>query len=485
MSDVNRRQDVHKLLRERRSDDLERIRTYMAQPSVSQENPEDVRDCAKLLQRYYLELGCQEAEVVETPGLPGVWANYDAGAIKTIIVYSYFDTNVVGPGWEHDPYDVVVEGRGSYKEVMYGRGAASKGAVLGFINALAAIREVEGELPVNFMFLSEGEEFLGSIHVPNMIEQYRDKLSAADAVLWPGPCQTAGGDVAFFLGNKGCLKIELECSGDRWGRGPIGGAVHSSTQGVVDHPVWRLVHALSTLYDAETNRVKVDGFHDDLLPATPAEEKLIDALAERYRGLESTAVPGITPGVKVERFVNDIDGREVFRRFCFEPTMNIDGLRAGFTGPGTALWTLPNAAYCTIDHRLPLNLDPEDIQQKIRTHLDLHGYGDIGIRTLMSVGAQKLGIEDDIAQAALRVFDEWKADPVIWPRKGVSGPSGVFSQLLGFPVLGSTGMGYASGHAGPNEFLVTEGDGAVGGLVELEQSFADLVYSYAGYPGPF
>jgi hypothetical protein len=93
----------------------------------------------------------------------------------------------------------------------------------------------------------------------------------------------------------------------------------------------------------------------------------------------------------------------------------------------------------------------------------------------MSVGAQKLSVEDDMAQAALRVFDDWKADPVIWPRKGVSGPSGVFSQLLGLPVLGSTGMGYTSGHAGPNEFLVTEGDGAVGGLVELEQAVARVL----------
>ena len=454
----------------------------MAQPSASQESPQDVRQCSTYVADIYRKLGCQHVEIVETPGLPAVWASYDAGAAKTLAVYSYFDTNTVGPGWDQDPYDVVLAPRPPFEEVVYGRGAASKGAVLAFINALSVIREVEGELPLNFLFVCEGEEFLGSVHIPYLIDQFESSLSAADAVLWPGPCQTATGDAAFFLGNKGCLKIELECSAERWGRGPIGGPSHSSTQGVIDHPVWRLVQALSTLFDPDTNRSMVAGFYDDLLPATDAEEKLIDDLAARYAGREASAIPGVPPGVSVPEFAAGIAGRDVFDRFCFQPTMNIDGLRAGFTGPGTTLWTLPTAAYCTIDHRLPLDMDPQRVLQKIREHLERMGYGDIGVRTLMSIGAQRLNIEDDIAQAALSVFEDWEMEPVVWPRKGVSGPSGAFSQMLGLPVLGSTGVGFASGHAGPNEFLVTEASGAVGGLVELEQSYADLVYAYAAYP---
>jgi hypothetical protein len=62
---------------------------------------------------------------------------------------------------------------------------------------------------------------------------------------------------------------------------------------------------------------------------------------------------------------------------------------------------------------------------------------------------------------------------------------GFFSQMLGLKLLGATGIGYASGHSAGNEFLVVEGDGKVGGLVELEQSYADLLYSYAAYPDKF
>ena len=480
---MSQRQEVHQHIKEHRSEHLTRVREFMAQPSVSQEN-HGVEECAALLLRYYQELGCREAELVETPGLPAVWAYYDAGAPRTLAVYSYFDTNIVGDGWDHSPYDAVATERPPFKEVVYGRGAGNKGAFVGFLNALASIKSVQGNLPVNLMFVSEGEEFVGSDHIPMLIERYRHHLSKADAVIVPSPCQTAAGDVTLFLGNKGNLHIELEASGDLWGKGPTGGPVHSSAQCVVDHPVWRLVHALSTLYDPKENRVLVDGFYDDLLKPDEEDLALIDELAIRYQGRENSAIPSLAPG-KVNQFINGETSRDLFLRYCFQPTMNINGLRAGYTGPGTLLWTLPNAAYCTIDHRLPPDLDPQVCLQKIRTHLDHHGYKDIGIKVLMSVPAQKLSVKDDIAQAGLRVFKGWDIEPTVWPRRGASGPMGFFSQMLGLKVLGATGIGHASGHSAGNEFLVTEGDGKVGGLVELEQSLADLLYSYAAYPDEF
>lgn len=477
------REQLNQYIKQHKSDHLARIREFMAQPSVSQEN-NGVEECAALLLRYFQELGCAEAELVETPVLPGVWAYYDAGAPRTLAVYSFFDTNVVGSGWDHPPYDVVTSERPPFKEVVYGRGAGNKGAFMAFLNTLESIKAVDGNLPVNLMFVSEGEEFIGSDHIPMLIDRYRHHLSKAEALIVPGACQTATGDVTLFLGNKGNLHIELESSGDLWGKGPSGGPVHSSAQCVVDHPVWRLVQALATLYDPDNNRVLVDGFYDDLLDPDEEDIELIDELVVRYAGQESSPIPSLAPG-KVNQFINGETGRDVFLRYCFQPTMNINGLRAGYTGPGTLLWTLPDAAYCTIDHRLPPDLDPQDCHKKIRAHLDKHGYSDIGIKVLMAVPPQKLSVKDEIAQAGLRVFKAWGIEPTVWPRQGASGPMGFFSQMLGLKVLGKTGIGHASGHSAGNEFLVTEGDGKVGGLVELERSFADLLYSYAAYPNEF
>ena len=103
----------------------------------------------------------------------------------------------------------------------------------------------------------------------------------------------------------------------------------------------------------------------------------------------------------------------------------------------------------------------------------------------MAVPAQKLSVTDDIAKAGLRIFKSWGIEPTVWPRRGASGPMGFFTQMLDIKLLGATGIGYASGHSAANEYLVIEGDGKVGGLQELEQSFVDLLYSYANYPHEF
>ena len=131
-------------------------------------------------------------------------------------------------------------------------------------------------------------------------------------------------------------------------------------------------------------------------------------------------------------------------------------------------------------------MDPNDICQKIRDHLDKHGFSDVGIKVLMAVPAQKLSVTDDVAKAGLARLRFLEHQTLRYGlRRGASGPMGFFSKMLGVKLLGATGMGYASGHSAPNEFLVIEGDGKVGGLSELERSFVDLLYSYAAYPEEF
>lgn len=484
-SQTSRRTEIHTAIASAKADHLARLREFIAQPSISKEDL-GIQECAELLLGYFQQLGCQEAHIVETPGMPAIWAKYDAGAPKTLAIYGYFDTNVIGPGWTVAPQDAVVDSYGNFEQVLFGRGAGNKGGLIAFLNALESIKATAGELPVNLLFVVEGEEFLGSQNIPWLIEKFRTELEQADALLTPKPSQSAAGDVSLYLGNKGCLHMELACTGANWGKGPINGAVHSSVQCVLDSPVWRLVQALASLYDAETNRVLIDDFYDNLRTPTAEEEQLLTDLAARYAGKETQALSGISSPDRVNRFSDDLTGIDLFRQYCFGPTMNINGLRAGYTGPGTLLWTLPTAAYATVDIRLPADLDPEDIQAKIRHHLDQRGYTDITIEPLeASMGDYPLAIEDAAFQAAMRVFKLWDIEPVIWPRRGAGGPTGFFSRMLNVKILNSTGMGYASGHSDANEYLVIDGNDQVGGLIALEQSLADLLYSFAAYPEPF
>ena len=481
----NVRTQIHATIAADQKLHLERVRAFIAQPSISKENV-GMGESAEHLLAAFQELGCQDARIIETQGMPAVWAKYDAGATKTLAVYSYFDTNVIGSGWKTPPQDAVVDQHKDFPQVLFGRGANNKGGLIAFLNALESIKACVGELPVNLLFIVEGEEFLGSKSLPWLIETFREELAQADALFSPKPSQSATGDVSLYLANKGALHLELACTGEAWGKGPTGGAIHSSLQGVVDSPVWRLVHALTTLYDSANNQILVEGFSEGLRTPTAEEEMLLEALAERYQGQEVSALPGLTTPERISQLANGLSGADLFRQYCFQPTLNINGIRAGYTGPGTLLWTLPTAAYTTIDIRVPADLNPQTVQEKIRAHLDAHGYPDISITLLSAtMGDTPLSLKDDAFQAALRVFELWEIDPVIWPRRGAGGPTGFFSQMLGLPILNSTGLGYGSNHSEANEYLVIQGDGRVGGLVELEQSLADLMFSFASYPEAF
>lgn len=470
-------ESLHRLIAARQAEHLEQHRGFMGVPSTLGD-AEGIGRAAVFLAERLRALGC-EVEVLHGHGLPAVWASLETGAPRSLGVYGYLDTNSLGSGWTVEPHAGVSAPHPRFPRVLYGRGAASKGGLLAFIQAVQAIRDAGAPMPANLHFLIEGEEFLGSGQMPGLIQRFSAPLSRVEAVVWPGPAQAANGDIALFLGNKGLLKLEVSCASESWGRGPIGAAAHSSTQGVLDAPTWRLIHALATLYDPREGRILVEGFADGLQAPSPEDEALLQALAELYQGREAAAVPGIGPRAGAPHFLNDITGVEVFRRYCFEPTMNIDGLAAGMTGPGQPAWTLPEVARCTIDHRLPPGLSPEACLARIRAHLDARGYPEIGLKVLAMVGPQRLPAGHALVRAAVAALTRRGVAPVLWPCRGTSGPSGHFSALLGKGVLGATGQGHASGHTGPDEFLVVEGDGRVGGLNELIGSFADLLLDFA------
>ena len=242
------RQAVHKQLDCSLNDHIQRARNFIAQPSIALEN-RGVEECAALLSSIFSEIGIPDSEIVQTPGFPAVHAYSKGNSNKTLAVYSFYDTNVVGENWTKSPFEGIIEKRDPFQKVLYGRGAGNKGGLIAFLNVLEAIFRVEGILPVNIFFIIEGDEFLGSNQIPYLIEKFGNKLKESDALFVPWACQTINGDVTLYLGNKGCLHLELKCSGDLWGKGPVSGPIHSSTQCIVDHPVWRLVTALNTMYD--------------------------------------------------------------------------------------------------------------------------------------------------------------------------------------------------------------------------------------------
>jgi acetylornithine deacetylase/succinyl-diaminopimelate desuccinylase-like protein len=110
-----------------------------------------IRQCAALVRDYFIEFGCVDATVVPTNGNPVVFATYDAKVTKTLIVYLWYDTDVLMEGWSMPPLEGRITTIAPFGTCLIGRGAFTKGSLVAFVEAMRSWRTASGELPVNLM----------------------------------------------------------------------------------------------------------------------------------------------------------------------------------------------------------------------------------------------------------------------------------------------------------------------------------------------
>lgn len=467
---------IYALTDSRAGEFLTQLREFLRQPSVSPQNI-GVADCAHLLMQYLKNLGCQEARVVPTAGHPVVYARLNAGAKKTLIAYMMYDTQPFDePGWTHPPMEAqLVEMKrpdGSVKAIVNRGAFNSKGPLLSFLHAVRAIRESQEKMPVNLLFVAEGEEELGSPHLPDFIDQFKKELSQADACFFPFFTQDHYGKARFFLGNKGIVYLELECSGKAWGRGPQEFDIHSSNKAWMDSPVWRLIHALASMTDETGNKIRIKGFYDDVRPPTVREKKQIEALAKTFNPR------AIKEANQVGRFAYDEkDKRRLITEYLYGTTLNIDGIWGGYIGPGTKT-VLPHQVTAKLDIRLVPEQRAETVLKLLRKHLSHHGYRDIEIRLLDAYGWAQTDPDAPVVQAALRAARAFGVEPEVWPRIGGSAPFYLFSEVLKIPfMMGIVGHG-ARAHS-PDEYIVWEGNGKVLGYLDAVKSMVCFLDEYS------
>ncbi|MFZ0965024.1 MAG: M20/M25/M40 family metallo-hydrolase [Candidatus Bathyarchaeia archaeon] len=143
---------------------IKRLQEFVRQPSISQTG-EGVKECAELLKGYFKELGCKEVRLVPQKYAPVAYAEYDAGAEKTVIIYMMYDVQPAEDVelWKVPPFEGKIVKMAPFKKVLMARGAVNtKGPLVAFLNALEAMRHAD-ESPVNLIFVAEGEEERGSV----------------------------------------------------------------------------------------------------------------------------------------------------------------------------------------------------------------------------------------------------------------------------------------------------------------------------------
>lgn len=453
------------------------VKRLLQQPSSSQEGI-GIAKCADLVGDMYRKAGCDKVEVVKTKGNPIVYGECKGMSDKTLLVYFMYDTMPYNePGWKSPAMGAkIVDMKlpvGKVKALVNRGAYNTKGPMATFLNSVEACSKEHGRPPVNLIFVAEGEEELGSPSLPAYVKKEKRRLSRADACYFPDFEQDGDGQVNMYLGVKGVVYFELECSGKRWGRGPEEFAVHSANKAWLDSPVWRLVHALKTMTADDGNRVLIDGFYDDVSRPCKEDLEVIESAAKNFDTKMTK------DSMKVSKFmIPETDKEALIKLYSYSSTLNIDGIWGGWIEKGSKT-VLPHKVTCKIDIRVVPNQKKDAMMPLVRKHLDRHGYKDIKM-TEIDTGYDwcRTSVSEPVVQAVVRSVREFTGEPNIWPTSGGSLPLFAFSRILGLP-FAIGGLGYGDLAHSPNEFMVVKGNSKLAGLAEIEKFQVRFMKEYA------
>lgn len=423
-----------------------------------------MRETAQLVADWLRELGCQTVEAFETPGNPILFAELNAGAASALIVYLMYDTApVLDPdAWTHPPFagDVADLPIG---RAMIGRGTlARRGPMMAFLDAVQAVKDARLPLPLNLLFVVEGDENIGSPHLTDFYRAYRQRLTSAGGTLFPAAAQTKDGGVVIHLGAKGMAGFELACDGSEWGRGPGRSDLHWAHGAWVDSPMWRLTHAMATLATADGSRVAVDGFYDDVAPITAEEATMVQALPFNEERMKTE--------LGISQFAMDATSSAAMRRYLYEPTLVLQGI----WGSVPPIPRLYKRAMARVDLRLVWNQTAEGAQERIKAHLVRRGLGDISVEPLYAVPPSKVDPSDPIVQTAAAIYRGYGIQPQFWPSQPRTPPVAVLER----PYV-MFGIGHGGNQADKDEYLLLDAAGPLQGLETLMLSYVQFMFSYA------
>ncbi len=414
--------DVFERIDREQEDYLEELKEFLRIPSVSTkpEHRDDVLRCAAFVAEKLRAAGV-EAETIETDGNPLVYGEWNGAPGKpTILFYGHYDVQPPEPleEWRNPPFEPTVEG-----DLLVARGATDdKGQSFAHVKAVAAILAERGALPVNVKFLIEGEEEIGGESIDTFVEADAGQRLACDAVVISDSSMYAPGQPSLLYGLKGLAYMEIKVTGPNRD-------LHSGTfGGAVANPGNALATIISRLWDADSGRVAIDGFYDDVKPLEDWERRQWAELpfdeAEYCRDLGIDQTFG-------ER------GYSTLERSWGRPTLDVNGVFGGYQGAG-AKTVLPAWAAAKVSMRLVPDQDPTRIARLFAEHAERVAPAGVRVEVRELHGAVPVLIETrgPIADAATAAQEDiWGKAPVLIREGGSIPVVATFAQVLKVPVL--------------------------------------------------
>jgi acetylornithine deacetylase/succinyl-diaminopimelate desuccinylase-like protein len=412
-------------------------------PSLSGDpaHRDDIRTAAEWLGAHLHALGLESARVMPTAGHPVVYAEWlGAGVDKpTMLVYGHYDVvpAAMEDGWDTPPFEPV-EKDGK----IYARGATDdKGQLFIHIKALESYLETSGATPVNVKFLLEGEEEISSPNLTPFIKENQDLLRADVCVISDSSMRIIE-EPAITHSLRGMTYIEVEVLGPKEDlhSGFWGGATHN--------PALALVELLSKLYNPD-NTIAVPGFYDDVVSLTADEREMIAKVTlteEQFK-----AATGVSATWGDDQFT-------IRERVAARPTLDINGLWSGYSGPGPKT-IIPAKAGAKLSSRLVGNQDPDKIFQLLKNYIESITPPTVKVNvSLLTTGKPAL-IPFDLPemQAASRAYEKGWGHKPVFTRGGGSIP--VVADLYDLMRIPVVMMGYGldtDGLHSPNEHYSIE-----------------------------
>jgi acetylornithine deacetylase/succinyl-diaminopimelate desuccinylase-like protein len=323
---------------------LRELSEYVAVPSVSRDAaPETMRAAAGWLAS---QLAFADGRLVETDGHPAVRGDWiGADGAPTILVYGHYDVQPTGDlaEWVTPPFELTVDG-----DVMRGRGASDdKGPVYIVLKVAQAFLAQEGRLPLNVKFLFEGEEEIGSPHLPGFVRDHAAEL-AADLVISADGAMWRPGEPSVSVKSKGLVSMDIVVEG-------ASTDLHSGRYGgTVANPLHALSAIVASLHRPD-GTVAVDGFYDGIPALTAERRREIAAVpfdeAEYLRALGLAEAHGEA-------------GYSTLERLWERPTLEINGMAGG--GKYTVI---PHLGVAHVSCRLVPGQDPDRVIEAIAAHV--------------------------------------------------------------------------------------------------------------------
>ncbi len=331
---------------------LDEFFEFLRFPSISTDSRHkgDVDACADWLVEKFRSMGLNP-EKHPTSGHPIVIARNEAKPDRpTVLIYGHYDVQPVDPveEWDSPPFEPTVKG-----DKIFCRGATdNKGQHFAHILGVEETLKEHGDLPVNLIFLIEGEEEIGSSNLAPFLEEHKENLKcdicavSDTGMIGPGiPTLTYG------LRGVACLDFTV--------RGPSMDLHSGIYGGAVANPAQVVAELVAGLHDQD-GRISIPGFYDQVLPLENWEREMWASLPDGQAAtIEETGVPSLWGEA----------GYTALEQRWGRPTAEVNGIGGGYQGEGSKT-VIPREAMAKLSFRLVPDQDPAEILRVAKNHLE-------------------------------------------------------------------------------------------------------------------